>query len=132
MARVNLTRRFDFVASHALAGMEAGHICARPHAHNYGLEVTLAPVDELINGLVVDPARLAVDVRAVIDQVKARALNDIQDPAPWAQKLAGQPTLENLALYFWHALAFLSNSAEFRLVSLRVYQDMALYAEVTG
>jgi 6-pyruvoyltetrahydropterin/6-carboxytetrahydropterin synthase len=129
---VRLTKRFDFVASHALTGMEVSRGCEKPHAHNYGLELTLRAKHGLQNGLVIDSGRLKVDVAPVIARLSNRLLNEVEDPAPWAQRMAAQPSVENVALYFWEALGFLSKGNEFELVRVRVYEDQKMWAEVTG
>lgn len=127
---LTLTKRFEFVASHGLTGMQEGHVCAKPHAHNYGLELTLRSKGELHNGLVVDSHRLKVDVKPVIDRLRNRVLNEVTDPAPWAQRLVEQPSVENVALYFWEALGFLSKGNEFELTKVKVSEDATLWAEV--
>ncbi|MBI1847569.1 MAG: 6-carboxytetrahydropterin synthase [Candidatus Rokubacteria bacterium] len=102
--RLELTRVYHFSAAHRLVSprldAEAnarlyGH-CARPHGHNYYLEVTVAGCPDPLTGMSVDLGRLdAIVAGAVIDRVDHYALEEV--PA-----LAGVVTTgESLARAFW-------------------------------
>jgi 6-pyruvoyltetrahydropterin/6-carboxytetrahydropterin synthase len=105
--RVELTRVYHFSAAHCLAnpGLSAADNaalygpCARPHGHNYYLEVTVAGVPDPLTGFAVDLERLDRTVtHAVLDQVDHHRLED-------APALAGVITTgEGLARAFWRAL----------------------------
>lgn len=125
---VSLTKRFEFEASHYLTGMHEGHVCATTHSHTYTLELTLTPIGELNNGLVIDTGRLKTDVMPVIRRLQGKCLNNLTDPAPWSQQLAAQPTVEHLAMYFWNALEFLSKGKNFRLIRVCVYESPMISA----
>jgi len=106
--RVELTRVYHFSAAHCLAhpGLSAAANaalygpCARPHGHNYYLEVTVAGVPDALTGFAVDLERLDRTVaRSLLDQVDHHQLED-------APALAGVITTgEGLAQAFWRTLS---------------------------
>jgi len=106
--RVELTRVYHFSAAHCLAspGLSAADNaalygqCARPHGHNYYLEVTVAGVPDALTGFAVDLERLDRTVsRSLLDQVDHHQLED-------APALAGVITTgEGLARAFWRTLS---------------------------
>lgn len=108
MRRVELTRVYHFSAAHCLANPALtadGNAalygpCARPHGHNYYLEVTVAGVPDPDTGMAVDLEALDRTVtRSLLDQVDHHRLED-------APALAGVITTgEGLARAFWRALA---------------------------
>jgi 6-pyruvoyltetrahydropterin/6-carboxytetrahydropterin synthase len=107
MRRVALTRIYHFSAAHCLAhpALSAADNaalygpCARPHGHNYYLEVTVAGVPDADTGMAVDLEALDRTVaREVLEQVDHHRLED-------APVLAGVVTTgEGLARAFWGAL----------------------------
>jgi 6-pyruvoyltetrahydropterin/6-carboxytetrahydropterin synthase len=107
MPRVALTRIYHFSAAHCLANpaLTAGDNaalygpCARPHGHNYYLEVTVAGVPAADTGMAVDLEALDRTVtRSLLDQVDHHRLED-------APALAGVITTgEGLARAFWRTL----------------------------
>ncbi|OGL23777.1 MAG: hypothetical protein A3G44_19390 [Candidatus Rokubacteria bacterium RIFCSPLOWO2_12_FULL_73_47] len=105
---VELTRVYHVSAGHRLASpalSEAANAalygpCARPHGHNYYVEVTVAGRPDPVTGMAVDLAALdaAVD-RVVISRVDHRTLEAVPE-------LAGVITTgEGLARAFWRLLA---------------------------
>jgi len=54
-----ISKDFGFSAGHALAGLPAGHPCARPHGHNYLARVELTAEDVDATGFVLDYGDLA-------------------------------------------------------------------------
>ena len=106
--RVELTRVYHFSAAHQLtnAALSADDNsalygqCARPHGHNYYLEVTVAGVPDETTGFAVD--LVALD-REVTDRLLAQVDHHRLEDAP---ALAGVITTgENLARTFWAWLA---------------------------
>ena len=105
--RVELTRVYHFSAAHCLAspGLSAADNaalygpCARPHGHNYYLEVTVAGVPDPLTGFAVDLEQLDRTVtRSLLEQVDHHRLED-------ATVLAGVITTgEGLARAFWRTL----------------------------
>jgi 6-pyruvoyltetrahydropterin/6-carboxytetrahydropterin synthase len=105
--RVELTRVYHFSAAHCLAhpGLSAADNaalygpCARPHGHNYYLEVTVAGVPDPVTGFAVDLERLDRTVtQTVLDQVDHHRLED----APILEGVI--TTGEGLAHAFWRTL----------------------------
>jgi len=117
--RVELTRVYHFSAAHRLAnpGLSAADNaslygqCARPHGHNYYLEVTVAGVPDALTGFAVDLERLDRTVaRSLLDQVDHHQLED-------APALAGVITTgEGLARAFWQTLHAALPTGELRKV----------------
>ncbi|MBI4246477.1 MAG: 6-carboxytetrahydropterin synthase [Candidatus Rokubacteria bacterium] len=105
---LTLTRVYHFSAGHRLENAALGPdenarlygACARPHGHNYYLEVTVGGVPDRVTGMVMDVARLDEVVhRELLDQVDHRTLETV--PA-----LGGVITTgEGLARAFWRPLA---------------------------
>jgi 6-pyruvoyltetrahydropterin/6-carboxytetrahydropterin synthase len=107
MRRVALTRVYHFSAAHCLANpalsaadnAAAYGPCARPHGHNYYLEVTVAGVPDADTGMSVDLEALDRTVSgSLLSQVDHHRLED-------APVLAGVITTgEGLARAFWRTL----------------------------
>jgi 6-pyruvoyltetrahydropterin/6-carboxytetrahydropterin synthase len=105
---VELTRSYHFSAGHRLASptLDADENarlygpCARPHGHNYYLEVTVAGRPDPVTGMAADLGHLDAAVeRIVLDAVDHRTLED-------APLLLGViSTGEGLARAFWKALS---------------------------
>jgi 6-pyruvoyltetrahydropterin/6-carboxytetrahydropterin synthase len=105
---MRLTRVYHFSAGHrlenpALGAGENARLygpCARPHGHNYYLEVTVAGHPAPLTGMLVDIAHLDEAVhREVIGRVDHRTLEDVE-------ALQGVITTgEGLARAFWRRLA---------------------------
>lgn len=105
---MTLTRVYHFSAGHRLENPRLGvaenarlyGVCARPHGHNYYVEITVAGRPDPITGMLVDVARLDTVVqRELLDQVDHRTLEDVD-------ALRGVITTgEGLARAFWRRLA---------------------------
>ena len=105
---VELTRIYHFSAAHqlvnpALSASDNAALygqCARPHGHNYYLEVTVAGVPDPTTGFAVDLVALDREVtERLLAQVDHHRLED-------APGLAGVITTgEGLARAFWRTLA---------------------------
>ena len=119
---VGLTRVYHFSAAHCLgnaalsdAGNEALYgPCARPHGHNYYLEVTVAGVPDALTGMAVDLGEIDRMVeRSILDQVDHHRLED-------APALVGVITTgEGLARAFWDTLAAALPAGRLRRVSVQ-------------
>ena len=106
--RIELTRAYHFSAGHrlenpSLAPEENARLygpCARPHGHNYYMEVTVTGTPDPLTGMAVDLGHLdAVVMRRILDEVDHCTLED-------APVLAGViSTGEGLARAFWNVLA---------------------------
>ena len=105
--RVELTRVYHFSAAHCLSNPRLRPAdnavlygqCARPHGHNYYLEVTVAGTPDPHTGF-------AVDLDAVDRAVSASVLEHVDHhQLEQAPLLAGVVTTgEGLARAFWHVL----------------------------
>ena len=105
---MTLTRVYHFSSGHrlanpALSAAENAQLygaCARPHGHNYYLEVTVAGRPDPITGMLADVATLdAIVQRELLDQVDHQTLEEVG-------ALRGVITTgESLARAFWRRLA---------------------------
>jgi 6-pyruvoyltetrahydropterin/6-carboxytetrahydropterin synthase len=104
---VELTRVYHFSAAHCLASPRLSPAenaalygqCARPHGHNYYLEVTVAGVPDPLTGMAVDLGEVDRTVtRSILDHVDHHQLEN-------ATPLVGVITTgEGLARAFWETL----------------------------
>jgi 6-pyruvoyltetrahydropterin/6-carboxytetrahydropterin synthase len=105
---MTLTRVYHFSAGHRLENPSLGAAenarlygaCARPHGHNYYLEVTVAGRPDPVTGMLVDVGQVdAIVRREVLDQVDHQTLEAVD-------ALAGVITTgESWARAFWRRLA---------------------------
>jgi len=116
---VELTRVYHFSAAHCLENPRLSAAanaalygpCARPHGHNYYLEVTVAGVPDRTTGMAVDLEELDRTVeRCILEQVDHHQLER-------APALAGVITTgEGLARAFWSTLVTALPPARLRRV----------------
>lgn len=72
-----ISKRFEFSASHVIGGLADDHPCSRLHGHNYVVEVVLEGADLDSVGFIRDYRELS-DLKAYIDEtVDHRHLNDV-------------------------------------------------------
>lgn len=105
---LTLTRVYHFSAAHRLsspgltaeANAERYGMCARPHGHNYYVEVTVRGEPDPDTGMLIDVGLVdAAVARQVLDHVDHQSLEAVP-------RLAGVITTgEGLARSFWHLLA---------------------------
>jgi 6-pyruvoyltetrahydropterin/6-carboxytetrahydropterin synthase len=105
---MELTRVYHFSAAHrlehpALTAEDNARrygMCARPHGHNYYLEVTMRGEPDPVTGMLIDVGRVDdVVATAVLDRVDHQSLEQVSS-------LAGVITTgESLARAFWGVLA---------------------------
>ena len=81
-----------FSAGHALRNYKG--TCENVHGHNYKVRVTVAGEQLDFTGLLVDFVDMQAVIRAVVDRLDHRFLNDL---APFDRL---NPSAENLAKYF--------------------------------
>lgn len=87
-----ISKQFEFSASHRLEGLPKNHPCARMHGHNYIVEIVLRSSALNQVGFIVDYGNLA-PIKGYIDRVvDHRHLNDV---------FQFNPTAENLARFFF-------------------------------
>lgn len=87
-----IRKRFEFSAAHHLEGLPESHQCARPHGHNYVVEVILESKELNEVGFVVDYGDLRVLKTYIDTMLDHRDLNEI---------LPFQSSAENLAKHFY-------------------------------
>jgi 6-pyruvoyltetrahydropterin/6-carboxytetrahydropterin synthase len=116
-----ISKRFEFSASHVLAGLPDGHQCGRLHGHNYGVEIEVAAARLDSRGFVVDYGELA-SVKEWIDAtLDHRHLNDV---------MADNPTAEHLARWLFNqADALLDLPAGTSVAAVRVMETPKTVAE---
>ncbi len=72
-----ISKEFNFSASHIINGLPAGHKCGRLHGHNYKVRIYLR--DEVLDGIgfVIDFGDLKPFKDIINDELDHRHLNDI-------------------------------------------------------
>lgn len=120
--RYRIGKTFTFDAAHQLAGLPAGHKCARLHGHTYTVEIVLAGKRLEEPGFVTDFADLAPFKRYLDAQLDHRLLNE---------QLPCEPTSENLARHLaeWF-LQHLQPHIGGRLERVRVSETGSSWAEI--
>ena len=101
-----------FAAGHALRGYRGK--CENPHGHNYRLRITLQGPELDQTGLLYDFVHLKQVIHAVMEGVDHKFLND---QAPF-DKL--NPSAENIAKYFYEAIASRLNASANGVLLTRV------------
>ncbi|MCX6120485.1 MAG: 6-carboxytetrahydropterin synthase [Ignavibacteriales bacterium] len=136
MAKMYLTRREVFSASHRLWNQELSHEqnfelydkCANPHGHghNFILEVTVAGNVKGDSGFAVDFKKLKNLVRTeIIEKVDHKHLNYDVD---FLQGII--PTAENIVRAFWRVLE--SKNGEAILYAIRLHETENNMVEYRG
>lgn len=94
---VEIGYRFGFDAAHRFEHFPEGHPNSRMHGHSFQVEIAIAGEPAARSGFVADFGEVA---RACEDLVRSRldhhVLNDVEG--------LGNPSLENLSVWVWHAL----------------------------
>lgn len=88
-----ITKRFEFSASHFLAGLPEDHPCSRLHGHNYIVEIELQAAGLNACGFVRDYRDLSAFKGYVDETFDHRHINDVLGH--------DHPTAEALALHFY-------------------------------
>ncbi|TAH38205.1 MAG: 6-carboxytetrahydropterin synthase [Planctomycetota bacterium] len=109
VAEVRLTHQVEFCAAHHLVapGLSASDNqalygpCARPHGHNYRLEVTVAGPVQAATGMVMDLNRL----RALVAERLVQRVDHLDLNRDVEFLLGAITTGENLLVRFWDQLA---------------------------
>lgn len=128
-----ITRKAEFSASHVcvstrLSDSENERLYgneARPHGHNYLLEVTLKGEVDPVHGMVLDLKALKEVIREkVLDLYDHRFLN--YEVPPFDQVV---PTTENIARDIWERLAGPVSAMGSALHSIRLHESDELFVE---
>ena len=85
-----ISKRFDFSASHVLDGLPPGHQCGRLHGHNYSVVVTCGSNVLDATGFVVDYGEMGQFKKWIDAELDHRHLNDECPFNPTAENLAGR------------------------------------------
>jgi 6-pyruvoyltetrahydropterin/6-carboxytetrahydropterin synthase len=94
---MEIAYRFGFDAAHRFEGFPEGHPYGGIHGHSFQVEVALEGEPDPATGFVADLGALEAACREVRDKLDHRMLNDVEG--------LSQPSLENLCLWIWRALA---------------------------
>lgn len=114
-------KSFSFDAAHALAGLPAGHKCARLHGHTYTVQLEVTASQLAPPGFVTDFGELAPFQRYLDEHFDHRHLNEVLDV---------EPTAENLARHFYAWCAeHLQPRIPGRIAAVRVCESPASWAE---
>ena len=94
---MELSYRFAFDAAHRFEHFPQGHPNRSVHGHSFQAEVTLRGEPDPATGFVLDYGALEAKCAGVRGQLDHRMLNELPGLA--------QPSLENLCVWIWRALA---------------------------
>ncbi|MFD3328588.1 6-pyruvoyl tetrahydropterin synthase family protein [Streptomyces sp. NPDC058701] len=110
-----------FSAGHHLQGLPQGHKCARPHGHNYTVEVVVVSRQLTEPGFVTDFGDLKPFGQYAKQQMDHQDLNEVFDFPPTSERIA-----HHLADWF---IAHLEPVIDGRLEAVRVSETDATWAE---
>lgn len=140
MSIIRVTKEFRFEGAHALQGYDGK--CRHIHGHSYRLFVTVkgSPIQATDNpksGMVIDFSELKKIVTETILDPFDHALI-LRDDSPFTREIAisysnvvivdFQPTCENLAIYFAHAIKKRLPS-DIKLYSVKLYETPSSFVE---
>lgn len=111
---------YSFSAGHALRGYKGK--CENVHGHNYKVRVTVEGEELDSIGLLVDFVDLRRAVKAIVERLDHRFLNDLP---PFDQL---NPSAENIARYFCQELQPDVNRNGVRLQSVAVWETDSSFA----
>ena len=94
---MEVSYRFGFDAAHHFDSYPEGHPYRGMHGHSFQAEVALEGEPDPATGFVADLGEIERACRAVRERLDHRVLNEVRG--------LEQPSLENLAVWIWNALA---------------------------
>jgi 6-pyruvoyltetrahydropterin/6-carboxytetrahydropterin synthase len=103
-----------FAAGHALRNYKGA--CENVHGHNYKVRVTVAGNQLDPAGLLVDFADMRAAIKAVVDRLDHRFLNDL---SPFDQI---NPSAENLAKYFCDEITPQLSDSRLRIQAVTIWE----------
>jgi len=103
-----------FSAGHALRGYKGK--CENVHGHNYRVRVTMAGEQLDANGLLVDFVEIRRAMRAVIEKLDHRLLNEVP---PFDTV---NPSAENMARYFFEEVSRELQSGPARVTAVTLWE----------
>jgi 6-pyruvoyltetrahydropterin/6-carboxytetrahydropterin synthase len=122
--KTSVTRRYHFESAHFLPKVREGHKCARPHGHNYEMEVTVQKPDDggiYNDGFIIDFWDLDKVVQPLLDQVDHRMLNDI----PGLEN----PTAELIAAWFMDRIQRVFQRT-LSITNVRIFETKDCWADI--
>lgn len=85
--QAEISKDFDFSASHRLEDLPKNHQCSRIHGHNYRIRVTIT--GQVVSpGFVVDYSELSFFKTWIDDKLDHRHMNDVMESNPTAENMA--------------------------------------------
>lgn len=114
-----IAKRFEFSASHVLAGLPDGHQCGRLHGHNYVVELELQAEQLDARGFVRDYGELGDFKGWIDDHLDHRHLNDVIEKV--------NPTAEHLAVFLYELARYALGLTQ--VSAIRVYETPKTCAE---
>lgn len=95
--RVRLTKDFTFEAAQTLPCVPEGHKCRRMHGHSFKVEISVEGEVDPKTGWFYDHAKISHAMRPLLEDLDHSYLNEIEG--------LENPTIENMAAWFWQKLA---------------------------
>ena len=95
--RCRLTKDFQFEAAQTLPKVPADHKCGRMHGHSFKVEISVEGEVNPDTGWVYDHAVISRAMKPLVADLDHSYLNDV----PGLEN----PTIENMAAWFWQKLA---------------------------
>ena len=95
--RCSLTKDFQFEAAQTLPKVPAEHKCGRMHGHSFKVEISVEGEVDPDTGWVYDHAVISRAMKPLVADLDHSYLNDV----PGLEN----PTIENMAAWFWQKLA---------------------------
>jgi 6-pyruvoyltetrahydropterin/6-carboxytetrahydropterin synthase len=95
--RVRLTKDFTFEAAQTLPCAPEGHKCRQMHGHSFKVEISVEGEVDPQTGWFYDHAEISKAMRPLLVDLDHGYLNEIPG--------LSNPTIENMAAWFWSKLA---------------------------
>lgn len=124
MAKITVTKMFEFEAAHWLPGYDGP--CGKVHGHTYKLEISITGKIGT-KGMVVDFKFLkSIVEKHVIDKLDHTTINTMGTSAGDVHVLLKIPTAENMVLWIREQLLFYFSGM---LTKIRLYETSTSYVE---
>lgn len=94
--RARLTKDFTFEAAQTLPKAPQGHKCRRIHGHSFKVEVSIEGEVDPTVGWIYDHANISAAMKPLLKILDHSYINDVEG--------LGNPTIENMAEWFWKKL----------------------------
>ncbi|MEY2501863.1 MAG: 6-pyruvoyltetrahydropterin/6-carboxytetrahydropterin synthase [Verrucomicrobiota bacterium] len=94
--RARLTKDFQFEAAQTLPKAPEGHKCRRMHGHSFKVQISVEGEVDPAVGWLYDHAQISAAMKPILQQLDHSYLNEIDG--------LENPTIENMAAWFWQKL----------------------------